>query len=43
MLLIAKYIVILFGVFLIFVGFLMLLKPEETREVLKKSRKHESN
>ncbi|WP_409029515.1 hypothetical protein [Gracilimonas sediminicola] len=34
---IAKYIVILFGIFLIGVGLLMLLKPEKAREYLKKA------
>jgi len=37
MTIIAKYIVILFGVFLIGVGLLMLLKPEKAREYLKKA------
>ena len=34
---IAKYIVILFGIFLIGVGLLMLLKPEKAREYLKRA------
>ncbi|PHI18049.1 hypothetical protein CEQ90_19940 [Lewinellaceae bacterium SD302] len=37
MTIIAKYIVILFGVFLIGVGVLLLLKPEKSREFLKKA------
>lgn len=37
MAIIAKYIVILFGIFLIGVGLLMLLKPEKAREYLKKA------
>ncbi len=37
MTIIAKYIVILFGIFLIGVGLLMLLKPEKAREYLKKA------
>ena len=37
MTLLAKYIVILFGVFLIGVGFLMLLKPEKAREYLRQA------
>lgn len=35
MILLAKYIVILFGIFLIGVGFLMLLKPEKARAYLR--------
>ncbi len=37
MTIIAKCIVILFGIFLIGVGLLMLLKPEKAREYLKKA------
>ena len=37
MILIAKYIVILFGVFLIGVGLLMLLSPTNSREYLRKA------
>jgi len=37
MILIAKWIVILFGVFLIGVGFLMLLKPKKARRILQKA------
>ncbi|WP_296621056.1 hypothetical protein [Marivirga sp.] len=37
MILIAKYIVILFGVFLISVGLLMLLSPANAREYLRKA------
>ena len=37
MTLVAKYIVILFGVFLIGVGFLMLLRPNKAREYLRKA------
>ena len=37
MTIIAKYIVILFGIFLIGVGLLMLLKPVKAREYLKKA------
>ena len=37
MILIAKYIVILFGVFLIGVGVLMLLRPAKARENLRKA------
>lgn len=33
----AKYIVILFGIFLIAVGLLMLFKPEKARAILKKA------
>jgi uncharacterized membrane protein YfcA len=34
---IAKYIVILFGIFLVGVGLLMLLKPEKAREYLRQA------
>jgi len=37
MILIAKYIVILFGVFLIGVGLLMLIRPSNAREYLRKA------
>ena len=37
MTIIAKYIVIIFGIFLIGIGLLMLLKPEKAREYLKKT------
>jgi uncharacterized membrane protein YfcA len=37
MLIIARYIVILFGIFLIGVGFLMLLKPSKARTYLKQA------
>lgn len=37
MILIAKYIVILFGVYLIGVGFLMLLRPTKARAFLRKA------
>lgn len=37
MILIAKYIVILFGIFLIGVGVLMLLRPAKAREYLRKA------
>ncbi len=37
MTLIAKYVILLFGIFLIGVGLLMLLKPEKAREYLKKA------
>lgn len=37
MTIIAKYIVILFGIFLIGVGFLMLLKPTKAREYIRKA------
>lgn len=33
----AKYIIILFGLFLILVGFLMLVKPTEARNILRKA------
>lgn len=35
MTIVAKYIVIFFGIFLIGVGFIMLLKPEKAREYLR--------
>ena len=35
MTIVAKYIVIFFGIFLIRVGFIMLLKPEKAREYLR--------
>lgn len=34
---IAKYIVILFGIFLIGIGFLMLLKPSKARKILRQA------
>ncbi|NNE03051.1 MAG: hypothetical protein HKN52_07785 [Eudoraea sp.] len=37
MIAIAKYIIILFGLFLITVGFLMLLAPKKAREIIKKA------
>jgi uncharacterized membrane protein YfcA len=37
MILVAKYVVIIFGVFLIGVGLLMLIKPAKAREYLKKA------
>lgn len=37
MILLAKYIVILFGIFLIGVGLLMLLRPAKAREYLRKA------
>lgn len=37
MTIIAKYIVIIFGIFLIGIGLLMLIKPEKAREYLKKA------
>ncbi|SHM89250.1 hypothetical protein [Flavobacterium chilense] len=37
MILIAKYLVILFGFFFIFIGFLMLFKPKIARETLRKA------
>jgi uncharacterized membrane protein YfcA len=37
MVVISKWIVLLFGVFLIFVGFLMLFKPAKAREILRKA------
>ncbi|MDP3312786.1 hypothetical protein [Lutibacter sp.] len=33
----AKYVIILFGIFIIFTGFLMLLKPEKARKILRKA------
>lgn len=37
MILVAKYVVIIFGVFLIGVGLLMLIRPAKAREYLKKA------
>lgn len=37
MILAAKYLVVLFGVFLISVGFLMLFNPEKARAILRKA------
>lgn len=37
MILTARYLVVLFGVFLISVGFLMLLNPEKARAILRKA------
>jgi uncharacterized membrane protein YfcA len=33
----AKWVIILFGIFIIFVGFLMLLKPQKARNTLRKA------
>jgi uncharacterized membrane protein YfcA len=37
MIIIAKWLIILFGVFLVSVGFLMLLNPKKTRSILQKA------
>ena len=33
----AKWVIVLFGIFIIFVGFLMLLKPQKARNTLRKA------
>jgi uncharacterized membrane protein YfcA len=37
MFIISHFIVVLFGVFLIFAGFLMIFKPEKTKEIISKA------
>ncbi len=37
MIIIAKWVVVLFGFFFIFIGFLMLFAPEKAREILRKA------